>query len=359
MLGEALLLLGAFYAGGALAARRVRPLDEGPYPSPEQAQHEVDELAVKHAHVASREEIGRSSEGRPIFALRLRAPTARGGDAGRPRLLVTAQLHAAEFVASFVARALAARLAEGYGRDPVATRLLQRADVVVVPLANPDGAVRVWRADGWGGLGHARFTARAVDPNRNFPFVPRPGRGWNAASARPGSPFYRGPRPLSEPECQALARLARRERFCAAVHLHSFGGVVGLPEAECGERGALERALAVFEGVFQSHQPRLGYRPLRRRAGRTLGQLDPFLLEAFGVPSVTVEVSRPGLKLLAPWRLARSFDWANPPDPAHWAENDAPALVFALAELLERSGGRPLRPRRPELAPELQGEGPA
>ncbi len=353
MLTEGLLLLAAFHAGGALAARRVRTLEEGPYPSPEQAQREVEELAVKHAHVASREEIGRSSEGRPIFALRLRAPTARGG-AARPRLLVTAQLHAVEFLASFVARALATRLAEGYGRDPVATRLLQRADVVVVPLANPDGAARVWRADGWGGLGSARFTARAVDPSRNFPFVPRPSRGWSSASARPGSPWYRGPRPLSEPECQALARLARRERFCAAVNLHGFGGAVRLPQRDGADGGALQRTLAVFEGVFQSHQPRLGYRPIRRRAERALGQLDPFLLEAFGVPSLTVEVGRPGAGLLAPWRLARGFDWANPPDPARWAENDAPALVFALAELLERSGGRPLPASRPELgaAPE-------
>jgi hypothetical protein len=349
MLAEVSLLLGAFYAGGALSARRVRSLAEGPYPSPEQGQREVEELAVKHAHVARREEIGRSSEGRSIFALRLRAPTAREGDPARPRLLVTAQLHAIEFVASFVARALAARLAEGYGRDPVATRLLQRADVLVVPLANPDGAARVWRADGWGGLGAQRFTARAVDPDRNFPFVPRPSRGWSAASARPGSPFYRGPRPLSEPECEALARLARRERFCAAVNLNGFGGTVLLPEPESGGPAALPRTLAVFEGVFQSHQPRLGYRPLRRRPGSTLGQLAPFLLEAFGVPSVTVAVGRPGPRLLAPWRLARAFDWANPPDPEHWAENDAPALIFALAELLERSGGRPLPASRPEL----------
>jgi len=161
-------------------------------------------------------------------------------------------------------------------------------------MLDPDGAQRVWRSGGFCTLRGARFTARGVDPNRNFPFVALSGRGaWNTGRNRPGSAYYRGPHPLSEPECLAVARLAERERFCGAVNFHSFGGVVYLPAAE----GSAEarHALAAFQGPFQSRQRFLRYRPVPERSAAITGQLDAFLLGAFGTPSATIEVSRPGL----------------------------------------------------------------
>jgi hypothetical protein len=86
------------------------------------------------------------------------------------------------------------------------------------------------------------------------------------------------------------------------------------------------------------------------RSAAIVGQLDPFLLEAFGTPSVTIEVSRPGLELLLPWRLTQLFAWANPSRPERWAENDARATIHALCELLRRTGGATGPARRPELA---------
>ena len=115
----------------------------------------------------------------------------------------------------------------------------------------------------------------------------------------------------------AVARLARRERFCGAVNFHSFGGVVYLPAAEGSERA--RHALAAFQGPFQSRQRFLRYRPVPERSATITGQLDAFLLGAFGTPSATVEVSRPGLALLRPGRLPNVFWIANPPDPARWA----------------------------------------
>ncbi len=323
------------------------------YLSPEASEREIDALAAAHASRCRIEEIGRSSEGRPIRALRIL------GDGGvpageRPRLLVTAHLHAVEYVGGFVARAVARRLAEGYGRVPEVTALLDAAEVVIVPLANPDGAARVWRLHGRSGLARARHTATGVDPNRNFPGVAFAGRGaWNSARTRPGSAYYTGPHPLSEPECAALARLAHRDRFCAAINFHSFGRVVFVPEVLGGDADRARHALAVFEGPFQERQTRWRYRPVPDAGRKTFGQLDPFLLHGLGIPSVTVEVSRPSLATLLPWRITNVFWWANPDDPTRYAENDADATVFALAELLARTGGRPCTPAHPELAAAL------
>ncbi|MGH0038587.1 MAG: M14 family zinc carboxypeptidase [Myxococcota bacterium] len=318
------------------------------YPSPDEARAEVSDLASRFPSLVERREIGRSSEDRPLEAFRLRAPGRPGGG---PALLVSAHIHAVEFVGSYVARRVMRLLLEGYGSDADATRLLDESDVWIVPLLNPDGAERVWRRRGRSGLGQARFTARGVDPNRNFPFDPVPGRGgWNSGRSKPGSPWYRGPKPLSEPECAALARLAAECRFAAAINFHSFGCVVYMPEPAGDDAERAARAFAVFDGPFQERQRHRRYRPVPEKHAAIVGQLDAFLYGAFGTISVTVEVSRPGWHVLSPRRLLNVFWVSNPPDPERWADNDAPATVAALLELLDRTGGRPCTPTDPHLA---------
>jgi len=337
--------LGAWVAAAIVGSFFPRDLARSHYPSPRAACDEMEALAAAHPALCCVEEIGRSREDRPIRAYRFCA----GEPAGRPRLLVTAQIHAVEFVGSYVVRRVARMLAEGHGSDGEVTALLDAAEVVIIPLLNPDGAERIWRARGRTRLGGARFTAGGVDPNRNFPFVPAEGRtAWNSGRNRPGSAYYRGPHPLSEPECLALARFARHERFCAAVNFHSFGCVVYLPEVLERDREKARRALDAFDGPFQSRQAR-PYRPIRERSAAIVGQLDPFLLHGLGTPSVTVEVSRPGWHLLHPRCTFHVFSIANPPDPERWADQDAGATIRALSELLERTGGTPCEPARPEL----------
>jgi len=343
--------LAATYGGGALYAFLRRDLLWAPYPSPEQAGRFVDDLVRLWPALCAREDIGRSHEGRPIVALRLRPPGATAAPASRPRLLLTGHIHAVELIGAYVVRAVAAELARGYGHDPAVTALLDRADVWVVPLLNPDGAGRVWRRRGWCTLSGARVTARGVDPNRNFPVAPVAGRSaWNSGRGRPGSAYYRGPRPLSEPECLALARLCVRERFCAAVNFHSFGGVVFMPEPLGPDAARAQLALDVFRGPFQSRQRFRRYRPVPEAPARIAGQLDAFLLYGLGAPSVTVEVSRLGWHLLHPARASQVFWWANPSRPERWAANDVPATLHALAELLDRTGGEPCTPAFPEMA---------
>jgi len=340
-----------------LYRRYGRDLPSSPYPSPEAARLEMDDLIFRYPARVDSEIIGSSTEGRPLVAYRIHAD-GRDDTASRPRLLITSHLHAVEFIGSYVARGIARRLVEGYGEDREITTLLDRADVWVVPLLNPDGAARVWKRAGWSGLGWSRFTANGVDPNRNFPALPLAGRGgWNAASGRPGSAYYRGPQPLSEPECMALAQLCLAQRFCGAINFHSFGGVVFLPALQGDDREKAKRAFAVFQGPFQSRQRACRYRPVAERSARITGQLDPFLLDAFGTPSVTVEVSRPGWQLLLPWRTFNVFWWANPASPSRWLDNDRDAAVHALACLLDATEGTPCAAKAPQLADRAQAHG--
>jgi hypothetical protein len=350
MLDWVLAGAGAVYGGALVRAKWRDRLADGPYPSPAEAEAQIERLAEAHPSRTRLERYGHSGDGRPLRALRI------GERAASARLLVTAQIHAGEYVAGYVARAVASALLErAAAGDAGACSLLERAQVVVAPLLNPDGAERVWRAQGWVRAAEMRHTSSGVDPNRNFPFERVAGaRAWNSGHGRPGAAYYRGPHPLSEPECLAIARLAAREHFCAAVNFHSFGAVVFRPALEGGydpeHDAAARRALEVFDGPFQSQQRHVRYRSVSERASAIEGQLDAYLLGAFGTASVTVEVGRPGLGVLRPSRVLNPFWIANPPDPQRWADNDVGATVHALVALLDATGGRPGRARQPALA---------
>jgi hypothetical protein len=129
------------------------------------------------------DEIGRSSEGRPIVARRF-------GGAGSP-LLLMGGIHGDE-------PASVDALLELVQRIPAAGA----GPVWLLPAANPDG-LRALRKN----------SARDVDLNRNFP-----ARSFRTEHAPGYSP---GPEPLSEPETRAIAALIDREGVRGAVAVHA------------------------------------------------------------------------------------------------------------------------------------------
>jgi murein endopeptidase len=126
--------------------------------------------------------IGRSTRGRPIIAVRA------GDTASAERALVVGCIHGNECAGTAVTRILAG------SAPPV--------DLWIVPNLNPDGFA----------LGR-RQNARGVDLNRNFPSE------WRAGG-RPWDAEYPGPRPLSEPETRAAARLIRRIEPAVTIWFH-------------------------------------------------------------------------------------------------------------------------------------------
>lgn len=134
---------------------------------------------------------GHSVQGRPLRVVRV------GPAHPRHRVLVVGCIHGDERAGRAVVRALLR-----------VHRLPSDTALWLVLTANPDGE----RA-------RTRQNARGVDLNRNFP------ARWHRTGP-PGSTYYAGPRPSSEPETRALERLVLRVRPTVSVFYHQHARLV-------------------------------------------------------------------------------------------------------------------------------------
>src|SRR3954469_2197209 len=140
------------------------------------------------------ERLGRSVQGRPINVVRI-------GDPAAPRkVLVVGMIHGDEPEGRKVVDLL-----KTAAPPPGAEMLLVRD-------LNPDGLRR-----------HTRQNAHGVDLNRNS----SQGRRFLGG---PGTRFYAGPRPFSEPETRAIRALILSVRPAVTVWYHQPFGLVDRPE---------------------------------------------------------------------------------------------------------------------------------
>jgi protein MpaA len=161
---------------------------------------------------------GRSVRGRALRVVRVGSPNAAR------RVLVIGAIHGNEPAGRAVVRVLA-------GARPRAGLALW-----LVSTANPDGSAA-----------HTRQNARGVDLNRNFP------TRWRSTGP-PGSVYYAGPRPSSEPETRALRRLVRRIRPTVGVWYHQQRRLV---YRQGGARPGLIGRYARLVGLPVRPSPRL------------------------------------------------------------------------------------------------------
>jgi len=179
-----------------------------------------------------------SVEGRPVYALRMRA----GGGAARRGVLVVAGTHARELMNPDAVIELAIDLFLSYangtdlsygGRTWLADEIkiiLESLDLWFVPCSNPDGRHYVmtvddlWRKNRRDNPG---TTCEGVDLNRNADIV------WGVAqgnvSCSPCALTYCGPSAFSEPETRNVKSLLDGERIVSFLDVHSYSELVLYP----------------------------------------------------------------------------------------------------------------------------------
>ncbi len=102
-------------------------------------------LAAAHPALLTYIELGRSSQGRPVFALVLNNPKT-GADTAKPAIYIDGNIHGNEIQASETVLYTAWYLAEQYGRNARLTELVDRTAWYFLPCLNPDGRAN-WFAE--------------------------------------------------------------------------------------------------------------------------------------------------------------------------------------------------------------------
>ena len=293
-------------------------------------EEDLRRLAAAHPEVAELQQIGRSVEGRPLWALRI--GDRRGG---ARKVAFLGCHHAREWISVEVPYLLAEHLLANSTTEPV-QGWLQRSEIWVAPMVNPDGHEhtrtenRLWRKN----RRRNRGGSIGVDPNRNYGYM------WgvldiSTSSHVPSDETYVGPRAFSEPEVRAVRDLMARRLFDGVLSYHSYSQLVLYPwgytsepiedEADLVE---LRTLAADMEGLIRSVHGETYTAQQASQLYPTAGDTTDWTYGEFGVPSFTIEL-RPATALEGGFLLP-----AAQIQPC-WEENRPAALEF-VRHVLER-----------------------
>jgi carboxypeptidase T len=225
--------------------------------------------ASTHPDIARLRSIGRSVQGRQIWAMEISSHLRDGTHP--PGVLFDGLHHALEHLSLEMPLALMGWLLDGYRRDPTITSLVQTRAIFIIFDVNPDGAAfdisggrfHEWRKNRQSEPGGAVGT----DLNRNY------ANHWGCCglvSADPASPYYRGVAPFSAPETRAVRDFVRslvfagRQEIRAAITFHASGRLVLWPygytrSAVPPDMTATDHAVFVALGTHMASLN--GYRP--------------------------------------------------------------------------------------------------
>jgi carboxypeptidase T len=293
-------------------------------------EEDLQRLAEDNPEIVELHEIGRSVEGRPLWALRIgeRRGTSR-------KVAVFGCHHAREWVAVEVPYRLAEHLVDNASADPVRS-WLQQGEVWVAPMVNPDGHEhtrtrdRLWRknrrrnADG----------SIGVDPNRNYGYM------WGTldvatSSHVPSDENYVGPRAFSEPEVRAVRDLVARELVGGVLTYHSYSQLILYPWGYTADPVPDDADLLSMRGLAEEMQRLVkgvhGRTYVAQQASQlypTAGDLTDWAYGEYDVPAFTVEL-RPASALDGGFVLP-----ADQIEPC-WEENRPAALEF-LGHVLDQ-----------------------
>ncbi|MFP4439550.1 MAG: M14 family zinc carboxypeptidase [Chloroflexaceae bacterium] len=322
------------------------------YRTVEETEQFLRSMAETYPHLATLGDFGDSWErqqlgaphGYDLLALRLTNQATTGP---KPVFFLMAALHARELTTAEIATRFISHLLTGYQVDPDITWLLNEHEIVVVPIANPDG--RKLAEQGYSQRKNINNSfgdcieppgsgnQYGIDLNRNFAFA------WGTVHGPdifPCSLVYPGPTAASEPETQTLQTFIRSfypdhprpgdgtpapdTTSGVLITLHSYSDLVlwpwGHTTAPAPNAVGLERLgrrMAAFNGYIPGQSVSLY---------PTSGTTDDWSYAELGIASYTFEIGSYGGTcggFMPPYGCLDGLGGRN-----FWEEN-LPALLYA------------------------------
>jgi carboxypeptidase T len=238
-------------AKGSLNSYVKPALSEGKFHSYDETLSEFTELARSHPDIARLVSLGQSYEGRQVFALKI-SKNPELEDSIKPDVLIMGCHHAREWIAVEPPVYFANQLVNLYSTDDSIKFLVDRLEIWVVPIVNPDGlvysqgsqndrldSVRLWRKNRRPISAAGCGSSVGVDLNRNYDFKwrldgdePCPNYSDDVGgSDNPENESYRGSKPESESEVKAIKTLLDdpQRHFRAQLDYHNYSQLVLYP----------------------------------------------------------------------------------------------------------------------------------
>lgn len=226
-----------------------------------ETQTELQKAVANYPSLAKLSSVGTSYEGRALSALKISDNV--GTDENEPEVLFTCNQHAREHLTTEMCLRIVQRLTSGYATDPAIKRLVDGAEIWVVPSVNPDGS----EYDISGGTFHSWRKNRqgpGTDTNRNW------GYKWGCCGGSSGSTSsetYRGTAAFSAPETRSLSNWVNSrvvggvQQIKTHIDFHTYSELVlwpfgytyadtapGLTAAEAQKFQSLGRQMAATNG---------------------------------------------------------------------------------------------------------------
>ena len=232
----ALLLAGLLTVGTASVAGATEfPAGRTGYHSYTEMAAEVAAVAAAHPSIVQRFSIGKSYQGRQLWAVKISDNVAV--DEAEPEVMFDGTHHADEHMATEMTLHIFHWLVDGYGHDPRITSIVDTREIWIVFVVNPDGAeydisggkFHHWRKNRQPTPGTSSI---GTDLNRNYGYH---WGGGGRTSSNPAAITYRGTKAFSTPEARAMrdflaSRVVNgRQQIRAAISFHEDGRLVMWP----------------------------------------------------------------------------------------------------------------------------------
>jgi len=254
---------------------------------------DIDEIVATYPGLASKKIIGKSVEGRNIYAVKL--------GKGNTEIMINASHHAREYMTTNIVMEMMDQYAQGYVKNSSidgysVKSILNKASIWFVPMVNPDGVTLVQQGyksaknpsellkinNGSTNFSAWKANIRGVDLNRQYP------AGWNNIVSNPGKPApqnYKGTKPLSEPEARAMYEFTNGKDFKTAVSYHSSGEILYWHYKQGSERTKRDRNIA------EMIRSKTGYSLVTPKANPSGGGFTDWFISTHLKPGFTPEIS--------------------------------------------------------------------
>lgn len=178
----------------------------------------MQQFASDHPQICKLITIATLASGRKILALRISDNV--NVEENEPEFLYTSSIHGDETTGYILMLHLADSLLNSYGSVDRITSIVDNFDIVICPLANPDGT---YKGGNTTVNGATRYNANNIDLNRNYP-DPEP--------LDPGNPNYNYIHPDGnawQPETVAFMNFADQNTFTMGANFHGGYEIVNYP----------------------------------------------------------------------------------------------------------------------------------